>query len=277
MDALAAKLAVPPEDLASFEEVYKCQGSRASKYKQLLAKVRSSSEVTSRIAELAESLLPSDKLSASAKDRLVFCGRYSAKASTPLDEALTAAAQGVLAAAEVMQACAAALGEGSKLPFAVALGTFGDVHLSCRGAAFPYRPSVSASHGSSVLEAKATQAVPGVAAAGEVLGYVAMQGGGYVDDIAVFPKFHGQGVASGLLAAAAHLELKDACRGGGASLCLDVRAANVPAIKLYEGLGFAFGDNSYPGFLDWDGGFEGQADASAVLSRKPAHCELSQL
>lgn len=273
-----------PEDLASFEEIYACQGQRgASKYKQLLSKVRSNAQVTARIAELADSLkLPPELLTAaSTRDRLVFCGRYSAKAGTPLDEALAAAAQGIQEAAQVKQTCATAgvSGEsGGKLPFAVLAGTFGDVHLSCRGAAFPYRPSVSASHGSSVLEAKATQAVPGVAAAGAVLGYVAMQGGGYVDDIAVFPKFHGQGVASGLLAAAAQLELKAARRGGaGASLSLDVRAANVPAIKLYEGLGFEFGQNGFPGFLDWDGGFEGAADATTVLAKLPPNCDLSKL
>ena len=117
-----------------------------------------------------------------------------------------------------------------------------------------------------MLEARATTAVSGAVAAGELLGYVAMEGGGYVDDIGVFPKFHGQGVASGLLAACA--------KTGGPTLSLDVRAANVPAIKLYTHLGFQFGELGFPGFLDWDGGLDGQADSKAVLARKPGNCEI---
>ena len=100
--------------------------------------------------------------------------------------------------------------------------------------------------------------------------YVAVQTGGYIDDIATWPQFHGQGSASGLLAAAAALEL-DARR---TTLTLDVRAANVPAIKLYRALGFDFGPLSFPGFLDWDGGLEGQADAATVLAKRPANCKL---
>ena len=55
-----------------------------------------------------------------------------------------------------------------------------------------------------------------------------MQGGGYVDDLAVFPAFQGQGVGRALLAAAGAVEARTQ---RGASLSLDVRAANVPAIK----------------------------------------------
>ena len=32
---------------------------------------------------------------------------------------------------------------------------------------------------------------------------------------------------------------------------------------------------SYPSFLDWDGGFEGQANAADVLQQKPPNCEIS--
>merc|ERR1712190_4796 len=106
------------------------------------------------------------------------------------------------------------------------------------------------------------------------MGYVAMQGGGYVDDIAVFPEFHGQRVATALLAGAAVVE----CQSGGAgTLCLDVRAANVPAIQLYKALGFKFGSLQHPGFLDWDGGFDGQADAKMVLAKLPANADISKL
>ena len=271
-DAAAEKFKVPPQLRQAFAEVYACQGQRAKQWQSMLAKVRSDIEVTTRIAELAEALLPAAQLNnPNARDRLVFCGRYSAKVATPLDTSLKIAAMGLAEAQATAAACSTAL--GGKLPFTVAQGRFGDEHLACRGAAFPYTPSVSASHGAAVLEARAVESVSGVLGAGELLGYVAMQGGGYVDDIGVWPKFHGQGVASGLLAAAAKLEL----RTGSASLCLDVRAANVPAIKLYERLGFAFGANAYPGFLDWDGGFEGQADAATVLQKQPPNCDLSKV
>ena len=61
------------------------------------------------------------------------------------------------------------------------------------------------------------------------------------------------------------------------SLSLDVRAANVPAIKLYTKLGFRFGDNAFPGFLDWDGGFSGEASAAAIAEACPPNCDLSGL
>ena len=267
-DAAAAKFEVPTTMRAAFAEVYACQGQRGAKgWQSMLAKVRSSVEVTARILELGESLLPADLLNDHVEKRLVFCGRYSAKVGTPLDDALTSAAKGVLEAL----ATKAALNAGMKIPFSVAKGVFGDAHHACRGGAFPYTPSVSARHGSHVLEARALQAIGDVVVAGELLGYVAVEGGGYVDDISVWPKFHGQGVASGLLAAASALEM----RGGAATLSLDVRAANTPAIKLYESLGFHFGANSYPSFLDWDGGFEGQANAADVLQQKPPNCEIS--
>ena len=211
MEQLADSLKVPPEQRAAFAEVYECQGSRGAKnYKTLLAKVRSDAEVRAAIDAKAASLLPADALAEGlALDRLIFCGRYSAKAGTPLDDALAAAAAGVVEARKTMQA----IGGRKQLAFSVAPGKFGDEHLACREAAFPYRPSVSASHGSAVLEARASQPVADVVAAGALLGYVAMQGGGYVDDIGVLPKFHGQGVATGLLCAAAAAEVKGARRG----------------------------------------------------------------
>merc|ERR1712060_889691 len=103
-------------------------------------------------------------------------------------------------------------------------------------------------------------------------GYVAMQGGGYVDDISVEPLFQGHGVATALLAGAAAVELKG--RGSG-SLCLDVRAANIPAIKLYQQLGFQMGALQHPGFLDWDGGYDGQADAATVKAKLPANADIT--
>jgi len=269
----AEKLKVPPERLAAFTEVYEAQGERgAPRWEDFLRKVRSSAEVEARIAQRPELLAPFEGQDAHvaerARQRLIFCGRYSAKVGTPLDKALEVAAAGLAAAAVT----AAKAGGPGQLRMALRQGVFGDEHLTCRGNAFPYRPSVSASHGSPVIEARAVEDTP-AAQKGTMLGYVAMQGGGYVDDIAVEPAYHGQGVARALLAGAAAAELKQGRR----SLSLDVRAANLPAVALYQDLGFAFGGLEHPGFLDWDGGYSGSADASSVAKRLPPNADLSQL
>ena len=275
MEAAAAKLRVPSDRLPGFAEVYAAQGERNAKHwERYLAKVRSHAEVAARLEELGVAAATGSK----AHERLIFCGRYSAKAGTPLDQAISAAVAGLDAAVRT----AAAIQEKKagdetlgRLRFRVVAGRFGDEHLRCRGEAFPYSPSVSARHGSDVLAALAVDGVDGVVAPEQLLGYVAMEGGGYVDDIATFPAFHGQGVAAGLLAAAAALEARGGRRG--ATLSLDVRAANVPAIKLYTKLGFRFGDNAFPGFLDWDGGFSGEASAAAIAEACPPNCDLSGL
>ena len=120
----AASLGVPPAELDAFSEVYGCQGARGARnYKSLLAKVRSNAEVRARIGALADTL-QLDKLGPHAHDRLLFCGRYSAKVGTDLDESLRAAAAGLAAAHRTRQACAAA--PGGKMPFTVTNGIFGD-------------------------------------------------------------------------------------------------------------------------------------------------------
>lgn len=271
---LAEELKVPQERFAAFAEVFEAQGDRgARRWDEFLGKVRSSVEVEQRITErpelLAELKEKLDERSLEhARQRLIFCGRYSQKVKTPLDQALDFAVAGISAAVETR----ARLG-GSKMRMIVAPGRFGDDHLTCRGNAFPYRPSVSASHGSSVIEARAEEDTD-AAKSGTLLGYVAMQGGGYIDDLGVEPKFQGQSVATALLAAAAAIECQ---RGGSGSLSLDVRAANVPAIKCYEALGFKFGDLQHPGFLDWDGGYDGQVDASVVKAKLPASADISKI
>jgi len=99
-----------------------------------------------------------------------------------------------------------------------------------------------------------------------------MQGGGYVDDLAVFPAFQGQGVGRALLAAAGAVEARTQ---RGASLSLDVRAANVPAINLYRALGFQFSELMHPSFLDWDGGYEGMVDAAEVAAKCPLNADIT--
>lgn len=261
-EAAADKVGLTGVARDSFMEVYAALGPRGAKsYEQYLAKVRSKAEVVAKITELG---LPT---SGNECDRLVFCGRYAAKAGTPLEEALETAMAGISAAAELK----AALGESNQLSFALSAGRWGEEHKAARAAAFPYSPSVSATHGSDVIEARTTAAVMGTSVQpGQLLGYVAMQSGGYVDDIAVFPAFQGHGVASALIAGAASVER-------GSSMSLDVRAANVPAIKLYTRLGFRFGQLQHPSFLDWDGGFEGEADVSTVRRCLPSNADLSAL
>ena len=38
---------------------------------------------------------------------------------------------------------------------------------------------------------------------------------------------------------------------------------------MYSALGFRFGGLQHPGFLDWDGGHEGEADAATVAAKLP--------
>eukprot|EP00966_Prymnesium_polylepis_P202039 4680719-Prymnesium_polylepis.2 len=59
------------------------------------------------------------------------------------------------------------------------------------------------------------------------------------------------------------------------SWAVHVLLARAPAVALYERLGFRFGPNSFPSFLDWDGGFEGSTDAAAVLAKLPPHAKLN--
>lgn len=270
-EKLADDLKVPEELRLAFFELYNAQGeasARSWKSKRL-ERVRSTAEVAQRIEERPELLdfLPEGDEQArhNARERLMFCGRYSAKEGVPLDPALDQASKD-------MRAAVALRAEGAaRLNLFVKKGIFGDEHQACRGRGYPYRPSVSASHGSKVIEARAAEKTAAVEK-GALLGYVAVQGGSYIDDIAVEPIYQGQSVATALIVGAAEL----ACAAGraGDQLSLDVRAANIPAVSLYQKLGFTFGQNVYPGFLDWDGGFQGVADAQTVREKLPENAVL---
>jgi [ribosomal protein S18]-alanine N-acetyltransferase len=70
----------------------------------------------------------------------------------------------------------------------------------------------------------------------ELVGYAGMHtpcGDCYVDNIAVFPQFRGKGYGEKLT-----LALIEKAKTLGEFISLEVRASNIPAIKLYEKLGF---------------------------------------
>ena len=68
---------------------------------------------------------------------------------------------------------------------------------------------------------------------------------GFIANLAVHPAYRRQGIARSLLREAQeYAEAHDLAR-----LTLEVRASNVPAIALYEGMGFAR-DGIRPGFYD---------------------------
>ncbi|MDD5953345.1 MAG: ribosomal protein S18-alanine N-acetyltransferase [Oscillospiraceae bacterium] len=72
----------------------------------------------------------------------------------------------------------------------------------------------------------------------QVAGYSGMQeivGECYVEDIAVFPEFRGQGVGRRLTQALLQTARENHC----AFVTLEVRPSNEPAIHLYRSLGFA--------------------------------------
>lgn len=79
----------------------------------------------------------------------------------------------------------------------------------------------------------------GAAPAGEgaMIGTVGLQvigGDGEISNVAVMPAFRGRGIARNLLEAA----IENARQQGVKDFTLEVRAGNLPAIHLYESLGF---------------------------------------
>lgn len=72
---------------------------------------------------------------------------------------------------------------------------------------------------------------------GEILGYGGMHtvlGESYIDNIAVFPEYRGQGAGRAVTQALT----KKAREANGVFITLEVRASNTPAITLYTTLGF---------------------------------------
>merc|ERR1712107_278435 len=93
--------------------------------------------------------------------------------------------------------------------------------------------------------------------------YISMSGG-YTDDLSVAPQYQGCGVAKALITGAAQLYAGQ----GVVRMSLDVRAFNVPAIKLYQSLGFVLASgNSYPPWYDWHGGYKMHCDSAVIAAR----------
>jgi len=263
---LAEDLGVPSEKYEAFKEVCVATGNRgASQWEELLQKVRSTSEVEQRITERPELLSALEGLDertvARAKERLKYWGRYSAKAGMDLDEALDVAAAGVATNLKTTTA--------GGLRIRVTEAVIGDEHLDCQSQTFPYSSNCTVVLGRQVIEARAAEDT-GAVTAGTLLGYIAMEIGGYIDEVAVMPEYQGHGVASALLAAAASAVIAD----GGRILCVDVRFANGPAIGLFKALGFKFSSLQHPGFFDWDGGYYCEATAVDVSAHVPANAEI---
>mmetsp|Transcript_331 Transcript_331/g.707 ORF Transcript_331/g.707 Transcript_331/m.707 type:complete len:280 (-) Transcript_331:57-896(-) len=261
--SIASEFQLSDKLLPNLQEAFDIQGK--SKARALagnptaLGKVCSTYEVSKRIGERQDLLsflgeAPDESEVKHCHERLLFCGRYSGKTDKSLDEALEMAAAGLKAAHET----AAAAGGRCRVEMTVRRGIFGAEHAQCRSLAFQYTPACSAGPGDSVWEARGKE--------GNLLGYLNLEGGGYIDDVSVHPAYQGQHVATALFAAAD----EEVCNGNlSDSLSLDVRAANSPALCFYEYLGFAFGPLRFPSFLDWDGGYSGQVPAGQIRTRKP--------
>jgi len=221
--------------------------------------------VEQRISERPELLSAFEGLDertfARAKERITYWGRYSAKKQMALDEALDVAAAGVAASLKTAAA--------GKLRIRVTMAEVGDEHMSCQRQAFPYTPSWSLVQVWQAFEARAAEDTDAVTA-GTLLGYIVLETGGYIDEVAVRPEYQGHGVASALLAGSALAVMADE----GRTLCVDVRSGNTPALGLFKALGFKAQSLQHPGFFDWDGGYYCEATAKDVSAHVPANAEI---
>jgi len=148
------------------------------------------------------------------------------------------------------------------------VGIVGDEHLNCQRRAIPYRSKPA--RGAQAIEARAAED-SAIVTAGTLLGYIVLDSGGYIVDIAVIPDYQGHGVESALLAGAACSVIAN----GGQILCLDVRSGNIPAIRIYKSLGFKISPLQHPGFFDWDGGYFCEAAAKDVATQVLANAEIT--
>ena len=180
----------------------------------------------------------------------VFAAVYGKDASTDKPLSLEAALDHVLLGFRERRPLTA--------PPAFRVGTYGSKHAAIRARAFPYRPACMSGPGDFTVDC-----VDG--ASGELLGYVAVDpSSGYMDDLAVLPSAQGNGIARSLVTSTA----KVLAERGVPTISLHVRAANRPAIRLYAGsLGMEMGDNEFPPWYDWHGGYHLEASSAEIAAK----------
>ena len=134
-------------------------------------------------------------------------------------------------------------------------GKFDERHLAIRTAAFPYKPACGTAKGAPVIEAIDSSTTPPT-----LLGYLSVDKKGYIDDLSVLPRCQGFGVAQGIVTKTAELLKAE----GASTLSLHVRALNKPALRLYAKLGLTAGENEFPPWYDWHGGFHLEGPISTI-------------
>jgi ribosomal protein S18 acetylase RimI-like enzyme len=268
-DALRAAegLQVPAEELEAFAELYaalsEAKGGRApaqrdlAKWQAAFARARACAHVHQFVLERSGEIDALCEAGGMRRElvegRLMFAGVYGTRLSLP--EALERVRRELQSRGRVDDQSRKA---GEQLT--VTAGAFDARHAAIRARAYPYTPACSARAGDATIDCLES-------ASGELLGYLAMEGGTYVDDLAVLPRVHGAGVAKALVCGAA----RQCLARGERALSLDVRACNLPAFALYRGLGFAVGSKYYPAFYDWHGGYSCEAtDLEQLAARMPA-------
>lgn len=271
---LVAKLNVPKNDQAAFNELYqkRLQQGRGKpcmedmkNWSKVLADKPAEAQVRAFIKdhekEIAELAKSSGLKREALEQTLVFTGVYgqtSERTPLPFKDALKVVTANIRAAAAnpAPKDCCLTLREG----------TFDKRHLEIRTASFPYKPASATGGGGRTVDCYFTPD-----RVSEVLvGYIA-PGGGYIDDLAVLPAWQGRQIAKGLICKAAEMLSNQ----GIERIHLHVRAINYPAISLYrEGCGFTVSENVFPGWYDWHGGYEMDAKCSDVAARLPERWRL---
>eukprot|EP00933_Yihiella_yeosuensis_P071249 TRINITY_DN79457_c0_g1_i1.p1 TRINITY_DN79457_c0_g1~~TRINITY_DN79457_c0_g1_i1.p1 ORF type:complete len:286 (+),score=47.67 TRINITY_DN79457_c0_g1_i1:41-898(+) len=267
--AVAAQLGVTSQDMPAFIELYLALEEERSRtlsakdlenWKDILAEHPAEASVSAFIEENAEEIgkvlegISGSSLSSrrSFEQRLIFTcvyGRTSAGNPIPFLDAL----QQVLDEIKSRDT----LGKQIHAPFTLQDGIFDDRHLQIRKVAYPYRPACASRTGDKTLDCKSSD--------GTLVGYICMGGRGYADDLSVLPYCQGRGIAKALICGAAKRLAKQKVK----KFELHVRAANCSAMGLYSSLGFAKSEKCYPGWYDWHGGYEMEAESVEVAARMP--------
>mmetsp|Transcript_102126 Transcript_102126/g.255931 ORF Transcript_102126/g.255931 Transcript_102126/m.255931 type:complete len:298 (-) Transcript_102126:311-1204(-) len=292
----ADTLGVPEAQRPAFEEVYaalteRAQGSRlserhlkawASELQDARAEVDVRAHLEANVGQLqalaAECAAAAggdressvSKLLRQLEQRFVFMGVYAA--DVPLDglmERLRGELQSMAARSREEQP---RTGEaGSPCAFRLAPGVFDDRHRQLRKLAYPYTPACGSEEGSEVIECLREDGWCGTSSS-TLVGYLAAHGK-YADDVTVDPRCQGRGIGKALVCGWG----TQLAREKEATVSLDVRACNYPALEMYKALGFQVLRKHYPGFYDWHGGFRLEAKTADLVARAPPGFDFSAL